>query len=182
MDSLVPVFDLDGTLLDSDAALIAPFLALGVPRDDITFGHTLADECDRFGFAVDDYVAHYDLEMAQPFDGSHELIDSLDRWAVCSNKLEAAGTAELSRLGWRPELALFAEAFGGAGKTLGPVLAAMGLTAAQTIFVGDTLHDRRCATEVGCRFAWAGWNPRAEPTPGDEVLATPTDLLELLAG
>ena len=41
----IPVFDLDGTLLDSDAALVAPFVALGVPPERITFGHVLADEC-----------------------------------------------------------------------------------------------------------------------------------------
>ena len=81
MAELIPVFDLDGTLLDSDDALIAPFLALGVAREDITFGHTLANECRRFGFEVEDYVAHYDLEMAQPFAGSHELISAEpDQW------------------------------------------------------------------------------------------------------
>ncbi|MEY2591194.1 MAG: hypothetical protein QOJ67_3178, partial [Acidimicrobiaceae bacterium] len=30
---LVPLFDLDGTLLDSDEALAAPFVALGVARE-----------------------------------------------------------------------------------------------------------------------------------------------------
>lgn len=181
MSDLVPVFDLDGTLLDSDEALVAPFLALGVAREDITFGHTLANECARFGFSVDDYVAHYDVDVAQPFAGAAELVSRLDRWAVCSNKLHGAGVAELSRLGWQPETALFADAFGGAGKSLRPVLERMVLQSSGVVFVGDTDHDRRCAVEVGCRFVWAGWNARAEPTPGDEVLASPLDLLELLA-
>ena len=177
---LVPVFDLDGTLLDSDEALIAPFLALGVAREDITFGHTLANECARFGFSVADYVAHYDVEVAQPFAGAAELVRRLPRWAVCSNKLHGAGVAELTRLGWQPETAMFADAFGGAGKSLGPVLERMALEASEVVFVGDTDHDRRCALDVGCRFLWAGWNTRAEPTPGDEVLASPLDLLGLL--
>jgi len=180
VDSLVPVFDLDGTLIDSDEALIAPFLALGVARENITFGHTLANECERFGFGVEDYLAHYDIDLALPFPGAPELLAELDRWTVCSNKDHRSGVAELARLGWQPEVALFADAFGGAGKSLGPMLAQLGLEASEIVFVGDTLHDRRCAIDVGCRFVWAGWNDRAEPTVGDEVLAAPQDLLALL--
>ena len=182
MSRLVPVFDLDGTLLDSDAALVAPFVTLGVPEEDITFGHTLAAECARLGLSVDDYLAAYDVDAALPFPGAHELVAGLPRWAVCSNKHPSGGVPELARLGWQPEVALFADAFDFAGKSLGPVLAAMELSAVEIVFVGDTEHDRRCAVEVGCRFAWAGWNPRATPTRGDEVLAAPAELHALLDG
>ncbi|HMQ24592.1 MAG TPA: HAD-IA family hydrolase [Acidimicrobiales bacterium] len=180
MASLVAVFDLDGTLLDSDEALVAPFVRLGVPRESVTFGHTLADECSRLGLAVDDYLDAYDPDQATAFAGADELVNRLGRWAVCSNKHARSGPYELSRLGWAPEVALFADAFGGRGKTLGPVLDRLGLGADEILFVGDTEHDRRCAEEVGCAFAWAGWNPRAVPTPGDEVLAHPLEVLALL--
>lgn len=181
MSDAVAVFDLDGTLIDSDEALIAPFLALGVLREDITFGHTLAHECRRFGFTVEDYLAHYDVTLAQPFPGAGDLVTCLDRWAVCSNKDHRSGIVELDRLGWAPEVSLFADAFAGAGKSLGPVLDSLGLGPAEVIFIGDTSHDRRCADEVGCRFAWAGWNPRARPVVGDQVLESPLDVLDLLA-
>lgn len=182
MTTPVVVFDLDGTLLDSDEALVAPFVALGVAREDITFGHTLAHECARLGLAVDDYLAHYDVDAALPFAGADELVARLDRWAVCSNKDHRSGVPELARLGWQPDVALFADAFGGEGKALGPVLDRLGVGAAEVLFVGDTEHDRRCAVDVGCRFAWAGWNRRARPTAGDTVLAAPLDLVDLLAG
>lgn len=180
MAPLVAVFDLDGTLLDSDEALVAPFVRLGVPRESVTFGHTLADECARLGLSVDDYLDAYDPDEAMAFAGAHELVTRLERWAVCSNKHARSGPYELSRLGWEPEVALFADAFGGRGKTLGPVLDRLGLRADDIVFVGDTEHDRRCAIDVGCAFAWAGWNPRAEPTPGDEVLTHPLEVLDLL--
>ena len=93
----------------------------------------------------------------------------------------AAMAKWLARLGWEPEVALFADAFGGAGKSLAPVLDHLGLDAAQVVYVGDTDHDRRCAAAVGCRFVWAGWNPRARPVPGDEVLRRPGDLVGVLA-
>jgi HAD superfamily hydrolase (TIGR01549 family) len=177
--TLVPVFDLDGTLLDSDAALRDAFVALGVPASAITFGHVLADECDRLGIALADYLAAYDHHAAQPFDGVEDLLGGLGRWAVCSNKHPQSGHDELARLGWSPEVALFADAFSGP-KTLGPVLAHLNLGAHEVLFVGDTTHDLACATAVGARFAWAGWNPRATPEGDHPVLRSPLDVLELL--
>ena len=177
--SRIAVFDLDGTLVDSDEALAAPFVAHGVARADVTFGHVLADECDRLGMTVADYLALYDPAQVLPYAGVVELLGRLDRWAVCSNKHADAGRAELAQFGWEPEVALFSEAFDGP-KRLQPVLDALDLAPADVVFVGDTAHDRRVATEVGAPFALAGWNPRAEAVPGDQVLHAPADLLDLL--
>jgi phosphoglycolate phosphatase-like HAD superfamily hydrolase len=176
---LVPVLDLDGTLIDSDAALAAPFTALGIPLDAVTFGQPLADECARLGVTVEDYLAHYDTSAALAFPGVEELVAALDRWAVCSNKRGDSGRAELARLGWAPDVALFSDDFGGA-KQLGPVLDALGLGPSEVLFVGDTEHDRACAHAVGCRFAIATWNPRAVAEPGDEIVRRPTEVLALL--
>jgi HAD superfamily hydrolase (TIGR01549 family) len=173
------VFDIDGTLLDSDEPLIAPFVHLGVARHDVTFGHVLADECTRLGIDIDAYLDAYDVEAAQPFPGVPELLEQLDGWAACSNKVGRLARAELRRLGWAPEVAFFAEDFGGP-KSLEPVLARLGARPDEIIFVGDTAHDRGCAQAVGAPFALAGWNPRARPEPGDRVLDTPSALLELL--
>lgn len=174
------VFDLDGTLVDSDAALVAPFVALGVPRAEVTFGHVLADECARLGIDVDDYLAHYDASLVQPYDGVDDVLARLDRWAVCSNKVAAFGWAELEQFGWKPEVALFADAFDGP-KQLAPVLEALDVEPRRVLFVGDTAHDRRCAIDAGVRFALAGWNPRATPEGDEPVLATPGDVLDLLS-
>jgi HAD superfamily hydrolase (TIGR01549 family) len=175
----VAVCDLDGTLVDSDAALVAPFVALGVPAERVSRGLPAAEECARHGIAVEDFVAVYDTEVVQPYPGVVELVDRLGRWAVCSNKHQDSGRAELARLGWRPEVALFTDAFAGA-KSLAPVLAAMGVTASEVVFLGDTAHDRQCAKEAGALFALASWNPRAEAADGDVVLERPEQLLELL--
>ncbi len=175
------VFDLDGTLIDSDRALVEPFLELGVPRDEISFGHPIEVECRRLGIDVDDYIDRYDTTVVMPFPEVAEMVAALGRWAVCSNKHPVSGRAELARLGWHPEVALFADAFGGAAKELGPVLDAVGLTAADVVFVGDTDHDRRCADDVGCDFIWAGWNPRTLATnPTGTVARHPAEILELV--
>lgn len=180
MSRLVPVFDLDGTLLDSDEALVVPFLALGVRREDITFGEPVGAACERLGVATDAYVAAYDPAMAKPFPGVAELVARLDRWAVCSNKADVPGLADLARWGWEPEVALFTDAFGGGQKELEPVLDALGLRPIDVVYVGDSEHDRAAAAVVGCRFVVAGWNPRARGVVGDVVLDRPGDLLGLL--
>jgi len=177
----IPIFDLDGTLVDSDAALVAPFLALGVPSDEITFGHVLEDECDRLGIELTDYLDLYDVAAAQPFPDVHELLAQLDVWGVCSNKHPAAGQSELARLGWQPDAALFSDAFEGA-KHLAPAIDALGVTPDDVVFVGDTSHDRQVARNVGVPFGLAAWNPRAVVHDHDVVLASPLDVLAFCSG
>jgi HAD superfamily hydrolase (TIGR01549 family) len=179
----IVVFDLDGTLLDSDDALADAFVACGVPPDQVTRGHVVADECRRLGIDLEDYLRAYDVERSRPFEGVEALLDALvasgTTWAVCSNKHPLSGRAELARLGWQPVAALFADAFDGP-KRLEPVLAALGVDASEALFVGDTPHDAVCASDVACAFAWAAWNPRCTPTGHGAVLGRPRDVLDLL--
>ena len=176
---LIPIFDLDGTLLDSDDALSAPFVALGVPPERVPFGLPLAEACALVGVTVDDYLGAYEDGVAAPFPGVDEMIAALPRWGVCSNKLGAYARREMESLGWRPDVALFVEEFGGP-KRLQPVLDALGAVPADVIFVGDSEYDRRCAREAGVRFGLAGWNARVTPAPGDVVLHEPADVLRVL--
>ncbi len=177
----VVVFDLDGTLIDSDQALVDPFVALGVPRGEISFGHPIEVECARLGIDVADYVDAYDVDVVEPFPGVEGMLEQVDRWAVCSNKARASGEAELLRLGWKPEVVMFADDFGGRPKALAPVLDALDVAPEQALFVGDTQHDLHCAGVAGTTFAWAGWNPRVGlPAGTAPVLNLPDELLELV--
>ena len=182
MARLVPLFDFDGTLVDSDVALTAPWHALGVDPDLVPLGLPLVEACRRAGVTVDAYIAHYDESAALPFAGIVDLLAGLGRWGLASNKLRASGRRELERLGWVPERALFSDDFGGEEKRLGPLLDALGLEPTQVIYVGDTAHDRACAAAAGARFGLAGWNARARAgaQAGDVVLDEPADLLDLL--
>lgn len=173
------VFDFDGTLVDSDEALIAPFLALGIERSRIRLGRLPAEECEELGVSVEDYLARYDPTASAPFPGIDDLLAALPRWGVCSNKHPDAGASELARLGWAPTAAAFAL---GAPKSLVPVLAELGVVGEEVLYVGDTDHDRACALEVGATFALAGWNARARATAtkGELVLQTPGEVLDHL--
>jgi phosphoglycolate phosphatase-like HAD superfamily hydrolase len=175
----VAICDLDGTLLDSDEALVAPFVALGVDAGDVRFGALPGEECARLGVDLRAYLGLYDVSRAQLFPGVDALVAGLGRWAVCSNKDRAIGRAELARLGWHPEAAWFAGDFDGP-KRLQPLLDHLGVAAADAVYVGDTDHDRSCAADAGVAFSLAAWNPRARPDAADLVLHHPADLLTLL--
>lgn len=175
------LFDLDGTLVDSDAALLAPFRTLGVTPDRVPpLGLPLGEACVRAGVKIDDYLDLYDSTVVEAFPGVDAMLRQLDRWAVCSNKARVSGLAELARLRWSPVLAMFSDDFGGRPKSLGPMLAALGVEPVDVVFVGDTAHDRECARAAGVVFALAGWNSRATSEPGDLVLDAPGDALALL--
>jgi len=180
-DAPVVIFDFDGTLVDSDEALLVPFDRLGVARDDVLMGSAVAEECERHGISLRDYVEAYDTEVVEPFPGIEDMLARLGRWAMLSNKHPDSALAELGRLGWEPEVVMCADAFEWAHKSLVPMLDAMGLTAAEVVMVGDSGGDVSCAQEVGCRFIWAGWNHRVRAArPGGEVATTPATLLDLL--
>lgn len=179
----VALFDFDGTLVDSDQALAAPFRALGLADDEHPpLGLPLVEACRRAGVTIEAYLAHYDPTVAPPFEGVPELLDHLERWGLASNKQRSSGLAELARLGWHPTVALFSDDFGGREK-VGPLLAALALEPHEAVYVGDTQHDRSCAAAAGVPFALAGWNRRARRAaqPGDLVLDHPKQVLDLLA-
>jgi len=181
----VALFDFDGTLVDSDRALTAPWIELGVPEDrHPPLGLPLVEACERAGVTVAAYLERYDASAAQPFDGVPELLAALDRWGLASNKQRDSGRRELARLGWTPAVALFSDDFGGREKELRSLLAALGLDPEDAVFVGDTHHDRACAAAVGVRFALAGWNTRARASAdeADLVLDHPAQVLDLLDG
>jgi phosphoglycolate phosphatase-like HAD superfamily hydrolase len=174
------IFDFDGTLVDSDEELVRAFVVLGVQREQITFGHAVKVEAERLGLSVEDYADAYRDDVVEPFPGVAEVVPRLGRWALCSNKHPRSGVAELARLGWSPELAVFSDHFDWQHKELGPVLELMGLGAGQVAMVGDSGGDAQCAAQVGCDMVWAGWNPRvAAADPDGIVLQRPGQLLDL---
>ena len=177
----VVVFDFDGTLVDSDEALLEPFDRLGIERSTVIMGSAVAEECERLGIDMGDYVGAYDLDVVRPFDGVEEMLSAIPRWAIVSNKHPDPALHEIERLGWKPEVVLCADAFDWAHKSLVPLLDQLAVAADEIALVGDSDGDLRCAEEVGCRFVWAGWNDRVRRAgPTGTVAAAPGEVLSLL--
>ena len=178
----VPIFDLDGTLIDSDEALVAPFVALGVPAADVTFGHVLADECARLGIDRRRLPRRATTtELAQPFPGVDEragparplggVLEQARR-----RRAGPSWPASAGRRRWRCSATPSTAPSG-----CQPVLDALGLGPDDVVFVGDTAHDRRVAAEVGAPSPWpAGTHGPRPGQVGDCVLRSPLDLLALL--
>ena len=76
------IFDFDGTLVDSDEALVLPLVALGARREDIVFGLPVSQGCDDLGVSMDDYVELYDTDAVHPYDGVADVVPRLGRWAL----------------------------------------------------------------------------------------------------
>lgn len=175
------VFDFDGTLVDSDEALLVPFDDLGIDRAEVVMGTAVAEECERLGVPMQDYVDAYDTEVVQPYPQVEAMLEALPRWSMLTNKHPDSALAELRRFGWEPEALMCADAFGWAHKSLVPLLEALALDAPRVVMVGDSPGDLRCAEEVGCRFVWAGWNQRVQANPpSGEIAATPERLVSVL--
>ena len=177
----VVIFDFDGTLIDSDEPLLVPFDRLGVDRSEVIMGSAVAEECERLGIDLDDYVSNYDTTVAQAFPGVDSMLTEIPRWAIVSNKHPDSAAKELNRLGWKPEATMCADAFDWKHKSLIPMVQHLGLCAEQVVLVGDSGGDLLCAEELGCRFIWAGWNERVRQLqPEGETALTPSALLTLI--
>ena len=179
----MPLFDFDGTLVDSDVALTAPWHALGVDPDLVPLGLPLVEACERAGVTVEAYLAHYDPTAALPFAGVAELLAGLDRWGLASNKERASGRRELERLGWHARggavLGRLRRPREGAGARCSTPWTSTPTASCSSATPATTAPAR---APSALRFALAGWNPRARAgaEAGDLVLDRPEDVLDLL--
>ena len=161
---MVPIFDFDGTLVDSDRALQAAFLRLGVPAQEITFGHALGEECARLGIAPDAYEAVFDPQEVQPYLGIDEFLGTIDQWGICSNRHPLSGNTDVARFGWQPSVVCFADSFDFAPKHIDMVLEGSGWARNEVVYIGDSEHDRAAIAGTDIPLIWAGWNPRTATT------------------
>jgi len=163
--TLAPVgFDLDMTLIDSRAAILASFAGVaaetGVPIDpagvDRRLGIKLEDElahwmpADQIERAIEIYRAHY-RRLAGPLTrllpGAVESLDAVRaagaRVIVVTAKFEATARLSLDALGLVPEAVV--------GGVHGPEKAAVLTSAGAAVYVGDTPADMAAAVTSGAR-------------------------------
>ena len=170
MAARFPIFDLDGTLLDTDDALVATFVTFGVSREPTSRSVMCSPTSARVSASTSTRSSTATTPTwpnrfpASPRSWHDSTVGRCARTSIRPRAAE-----ELARLGWTPEVALFSDAFDGP-KRLPPVLDALGLDPAHVVFIGDTAHDRVVAAELQVPFGLAAWNPRAVAAEGDRVL------------
>jgi phosphoglycolate phosphatase len=205
------LFDMDGTLLytlDDLAASVNYALGeLGWPlkeADEVRrfVGNGIAnvlrcslpgaDETTR-GRALELFTAHYaahDRDTTRPYDGVTELLQALRgrglKTAIVSNKFDGA-VKELAKIWFDVDAAVGEQPSlrrKPAADMVEQALAELGVTAAESIYIGDTEVDLQTALNSGCLPVLAGWGYRSRAeleALGDyAVIDTPAQLLSLL--
>lgn len=181
------IFDLDGTLVNSAPGILASFAGAfaenGVmPNRPLTpdligppLRATLAGLCDDPEPAMLDrltatFKAHYDMEgyrQTLPFAGVADMLAGLATAGltlhIATNKRAFPTGLILRHLGWDGlfkrvcTLDSYAPPLPHKATLLRRLLAAEGLDAADSLYVGDRAEDMDAAQANGLRFAWAMW-------------------------
>ena len=207
------LFDLDGTLLDSAPDMLATANAMRASRDiaamtlDQLRPHVSKGSRAMIGAAfpeldeaarlelVPEFLEIYDRELgrhAVVFPGVAAMLDALDhggvRWGIVTNKPEGLAISAVEASGWTQRSGVLV-----GGDTLAerkphplPLLhaaAAIGMTPADCVYVGDDERDIEAARAAGMRSIIALWGyrlPGDDPAEwgGDVMLEQASDLLD----
>ena len=186
------VFDLDGTLVDSapvfvevlnamladrgsarrvSEAEIGPFASLGGPA---LVSGVLARECGDLRAEVDDFRARYRL-YPTPFDslyegvaaGVRDLTAHGFRLAICSNKPQALCEKVIADLGLTDHFPVIVGSSPDRMTKPAPdlmelVMAGLGTTVHDCLYVGDSEIDQALAKATGVRFAFVTYGYATE--------------------
>lgn len=172
------LFDLDGTLADSEA-LIADGIRLALAEHgyEVTFqrvmdilGPPMTEMVpilvgpvgpEEYASIRAAYVRNYheaQLPNIQPLPGAPELLDALEAagvpFAVVTNKIEEGAYEQLDAMGWTKRFAavIGADSAARAKPFADPALLALerlGIAAEDAAFLGDTSADMECAVAAG---------------------------------
>jgi phosphoglycolate phosphatase len=180
--TLLAIFDLDGTLVDSAPDLHAALDRLMAARGLPPFGR--AEVIGMVGDGARALVERALASRGQAFDQAalDALAEAGWRLAVCTNKPEAAARELLSALGLMPRFATLAGGDSVPARKPDPahlraVIAAAGCAPDGAVMIGDHRNDVAAARGAGipCVFVGWGYGPLAM-ADGAPVAATPESL------
>jgi len=209
-------FDLDGTLVDTMAVVPGVYVdtirSLGGPDLDpgqvtaiwhigptaTVLGHFLGRRVTAAD--LDHFYATFRVAAApiRPFDGIAAMLDALreDGYRVGVYTAATGRAAELM-LTTAGLIDRFRAVVGGdqarrpkpAPDGLLQLVGLLGTTPGQTVYVGDSDVDLRCAEAASCRPILAGWGgsrtgssprPGPQPGPGTAIARTPQDVVAIV--
>ena len=199
------VFDIDGTLLDTEYAVLHSLQDViravqkrEAPVQDLRFalGITGDDALRQLGFADlaaaqrlwDERMACYQSSV-RVFAGIEPLLQGL-----AQNGKQLGIVTSKTRAEYKTDLAPFAIArffpvsvcaddtkrHKPFGDPLRRYLQTANATAGTVLYIGDSIYDSQCAQDAGVDFALAGWGAHRADIPARYRLQTPQQLLALL--
>lgn len=179
------VFDVDGTLLDTEQTGILSLIQTvrELMGEDLSyekaygfFGIPSAGTSARLGYADEERFAevwevHFQelMHLVKPFPGVEAVLSDL---RAKGGRLGIVTSRSRTEISYDPHLARLLPYFDcviGSEDSLrhkpdpDPMFAYLkqtGAAAETTLYIGDTMHDYRCGHDAGCDFALADWRGR----------------------
>lgn len=204
------IFDLDGTLIDSQEDILAAFSkafsGLGAPlpeRDQLlsVIGRRLEDRFSQFlgGDGAEGarlfrawYEGHF-LDTTRPFDGVDESLRALENrfsMALCTMKKGIYARRLVGAFGWEDLLGTVLGSEEGFAPKPSPAMLLescrrLDVRAAESFYVGDTALDAQMAAAAGMPFLFVKWGygdrRDLKGLPVQAILESPKELGVLAA-
>ncbi len=202
------VFDIDGTLIDTEQAVLCGLQ--GMLKTDYGKEFSLKDLEFAFGLPGSDSLPMFGIEdvqqanlrwnfffqqffhTAKVFDGIREMLVLLKEMnlqtGIVTSKTQNEFKHEFAPFGLAD---LFdyvvcsdqTEKHKPDPEPMLKFLEVSGARAGQTIYIGDTVYDCRCAHGAGVKFGLAGWGSRhPERITPDVTFRVPADIVEWVKG
>lgn len=199
------VFDIDGTLIDTEQAVLCSFqdtvkelTGKTMPIEELTFclGITGEDALQRI--SMENVPAALNLwiekliacnHMMSVFEGIPELLAELKKrgiqMGIVTSKTRVNYKSDFESFGIKEyfSTAVCADDTKEHKPMPGPLLKYMemiGEPAERILYVGDSIYDRECAKGAGVDFAIAGWGSKGRVKEAEYCLESPLDLLAVL--
>ncbi len=200
------VFDIDGTLLDTERTGVLSLIQtvrelmgeelpyekayhfFGIPSAKAS-GILGYDDAARFGEVWEEHFQEL-MHLVKPFPGVAQVLSDLRARGYHTGVVTSRSRTEIN---YDPHLAVllpFFEVVIGSEQSErhkpfpDPMLAylkAADARASETLYLGDTMHDYRCGHDAGCDFALADWRGRGtQGIPADYVFTDEAGLRALL--
>lgn len=200
-------FDLDGTLIDSEEAVLRSLrdtlltvtgkeyplseltFSLGIPGEDCLRRLNLSDPMAALALWEKDLCRYQDL--VRLFPTVPELLETLTGLGVSLGAVTSKTREELNYdfiplgLGRHFPTVVTASDTALHKPEPDPLLKFMALTGAtreETLYVGDSPYDCECARRAGADFALAAWGCRGREIPAKYAPAEPLGLINIVKG
>lgn len=199
------VFDIDGTLLDTEYAVLhsmqdtlANLWGKEYPIEELKFalGITGVDALQQLG--IEDIPQTIDLwnetmvkyaDTVTLFPGIKELLESLSELGcsigIVTSRIQSEFEKEFYRLGILPyfQTVVCADDTEKHKPDAAPLLKYMELSGAdrqETLYVGDSQYDGQCAENAGIDFSLAVWGSHSRTVKAKYYLEEPDNLLSVV--